>query len=229
MARLELLLMMAAIGCTPDRMIGTIDQREWPITESFLVLEAEAYGEDDLLTVNLSSLPDPCRTWQLWDALAQDAEGPADLADAWKETFPEIFWEIHVGARLRPATWPVGSTGWAGLEWDATASGPEQAFAVFVEHRGWRSEAWFEEALEPEEALEIEEVYTSHAGVLKWRKSTPGRSAKGRFNTDVVDAEASRLGRVTLSFSATPCPVDSPLWVEAETTTTSDTTQSDSR
>jgi hypothetical protein len=220
MVRFELLMLLAAVGCTPDRMIGTIDDREWPVSASYLVLEPEVYGEDDLLAINLSSLPDPCRTWQLWEALAEDAESPADLADAWKEAFPQVFWEVHIGARLRPATWPVGGTGWAGIEWDATASGPEQAFAVFVEHRDWRPEAWFDQTLEAEEILEIEEAYTSHAGALKWRKSAPGRSAKGRFNTDVVDADANRLGRVTLSFNATPCDVASPLEVEAPQTQT---------
>jgi hypothetical protein len=214
MVRFELLVLLSAIGCTPDRMIGTIDNREWPIADSYMVLEPEAFGEDDLLAISLSSLPDACRTWQLWEALTEEAEDPADLADAWKETFPEVFWEVHVGARLRPATWPVAGTGWAGIEWDATPSGPEQAFAVFVEHRDWRSEAFFDQTLEPDELEKIERTYTSHAGALKWKKSAPGRSAKGRFNTDVVDAEANRLGQVILSFNALPCDVGPAILVE---------------
>lgn len=193
-------------GCNRDRMIGTIDGMEWPLSDSFLVRSEEAYGDDDLLVITLSSLPDACRTWQLWDASVTEDATPEELAEAWQQVFPNVFWEVHIGARMLSGSWPVSRTGWAGASWDNEPHGPEVVYARFVEHRDARPPGWFEpEGLPPDDALEIEEIYRSHAGAIKWSTNSPSRVAAGRFNTDVADAEGNRIGRVELRFHATPC------------------------
>lgn len=216
-------------------MIGTIDGRQWPIGDSYFVLTDGAYGKDDLLAINLSSLEESCRTWQLWDALAKDAETPEELAEAWAESFPKVFFEVHIGARMRPNGWPVAGVGWPGVKWNTLPQKEDVAYAEFVEHHGWRTVEWFEaaEAIsvgevpdlsedELDELAEIEVIFRSHAGAVKWRHGAPGRVAKGHFSTEAVDSEGERLGQVELFFNATPCNTYSPLVVVEEVDVTTE-------
>ena len=231
MSRWCLLSLAALCGCTRNHMVGAIDGLQWPVGEAYFVVDEGAYGEDGLLAINLSSLPDACRVWQMWDVAVEDAESAEDLADGWKETFPKVFWEVHIGARIRPNGWPVARTGWPGVPWDEYPGKPDVVYAEFIEHKNLRDAAWFEaeatlkgaaegeltedEIDELQDTLsDAETVYRSHAGAIKWRSSTPDRIAKGHFATSVVDEKGKNKGRVDAFFNSTPCNTEPPLDVE---------------
>lgn len=196
-------LIVGLTGCAPNRIRGEIDGLPIPIASAFLVLEAGALGDDDLLVVSLSSLPSACRVFDHWESRAAGAGTAEELAAAWAEAFPDDWWQVDLVLRQASGSWPPEGAVWPGLAHDAFPEEAGDVFANFVHHRLRRDADWFSGAAPDED---YEAAWLSDLGALRIDRGEPGTRLAGRFATRAVDADGVAAGEVEVIFDATPCP-----------------------
>jgi hypothetical protein len=188
-------------GCTPNRA-SEIDGTAFPIESTALEVVPGAFGDDDLLVVTLSSLPDVCAAQASFRAAAGDAEDGAALASAWNAAYPLQFTEIVLAARVVGSTWPPNGEQWPGLAWDAFPEEDSVVFASWLDHRAPRDAAYFDGEADPGG---YETTWLSDGGFVEWRAGLPSQRLAGRFATHVTDRSGEVRGAGDVRFDAETC------------------------
>lgn len=205
-ARLVALLAIAALGsaCSSDRVIGAVGDEEIPVRTAMFSEHPEAFGEDGLIFVVLTELPDACASYSWFQSKAEATDDPEELAAAWAQVFPERFWEVVVVLRVADPAYSLEGLTLTGLRWDDLLELRNHWFARFTRHTAHRDAAWFDGEGATEDYLD---EFLSHEGSLRMKRHEPGERLKILGQTLVVETESETpQGLVKLRFDAEPCP-----------------------
>lgn len=194
--------LLLGAGCNPNRVGGTVDGVKIPVESSMFIENVDAIGEDNLLTVVLSSMPNACDVYESWAARQGGALTSAELGTAWAQSFPSDFWEVTLVIRIADRSVLLGGS-MTGVAWDEPLDRADHAFARFTHHTRHRDAAWFDDDAPVEDYLE---EYLSDAGLLEFRRGyIPQERLNGRFQTPVVDGQGLGVGIATLRFDSVYC------------------------
>lgn len=199
------MLVALLLGCSPNRVVGTVVGQPVPIESAYLVVEPAFFGDDDLVRIRMTSIPNSCATDAFYEEAVAVATTPAELASAWQSAYPEDFWSIDLVAWVPGGSWPPRDRAWEGLAWDELPDRSNIVYATFNHYVAWLDEAWFLGEVADED--DYDHVFYSHLGLARWGKGVPAQRLAGRMSTDVRDGAGTMVGRVELRFDASPCPV----------------------
>ena len=198
-------MLVLVLGCTSDRVVGTIAGAPVPIESTYLVVEPAFFGDDDLVQVRMSSIPNSCAADQFYRDQVEAETTPEGLAEAWSNAYPTDFWTVDLVAWVPGGTWPPKDRVWPGLAWDALPEDENSVYATFNHYVAPLDAAWFLGEVEDED--DYDHVFYSDLGLVQWGKGVPAQRLSGKMNTNIRDGAGDLVGRVELRFDATPCPV----------------------
>ncbi len=192
-------LLLLGAGCTTVKVKGEIDGETPPIEVSMFLEDSDAFGEEGLVAVVLSSEPNACRLYEYF--LDQtDAGGWRGYSIGWQKTFPDNFWQISLVLRTGAFDGTLDGQTFTGIPWDAVPEQNGQAYGHvvhYVQHPrpdspdngDWRVD------------------YNSNGGSFEIDKHEPGERLTGTFSAPFVDpVDGSARGELEMKFDARVCP-----------------------
>lgn len=198
-AKVFLPVVVLASACSTVDVKGEIDGETPPIEVSMFLEDGDAFGQDGLMAIVLSSEPNACRLYEYF--LDQTiAGGWRGYTIGWQKTFPDNFWQVSLVLRTSSFDGTLEGQTFSGLTWDALPEQTGQAYGRvvhYVQHPRPDSPDntdWFVE-------------YLSNGGSLEIDKHEPGERLKGTFTAPFVDpTDGSARGEIDLKFDARVCP-----------------------
>ncbi|MCB9758675.1 MAG: hypothetical protein H6739_02445 [Alphaproteobacteria bacterium] len=202
--RLSLLLLALATGC--NAVSGDVDGDPVDIDDAFYIEDDNAFGDDGLIQVFLLGIPDACAVTAEFLDDFDDADSPSERADAWKDNFPEEFWEFQVWIRVDDVDDELAGQELDGIDWDDALESDDEVGILarrYHDHPDDESFSWW--GAFTGDATDYYETYRSDDGDAKISGHSPGESIRGSFGTTMVDADGDDEGEITLRFSAQRC------------------------
>lgn len=191
-------------GCETTRVEGLVDGTEIAQTVSMFVEQPDVLGDDDLVTVILSTIPNACRVYEYYLDLYADNPTWRGHSIAWQKAFPAEFWEITLYARVPSVGPELDGAQLTGIPADGELVDPSTLYAEvthFLDHP------------DPDNPAEngYYDPYLSDGGLLELAKVESGSRFKGVFTTRVIDASrGTPAGDLEIVFDASPCPNVAP-------------------
>jgi hypothetical protein len=191
-------LVVAVVGCKQTVVKGELGGQEVPLVVSMFVEEEAVLGDDGLVTIVLSSIPNACRVYEYFlSEMGQPAWRARSIA--WQKAFPEDFWEASIVVRTNDFAGGLSGTSINGLAWDALLEENGQAYSRVVHYTAHPDPV--------DESKEYFESFVSDAGLLDVTEHDPGLRFKAQFTSSYVDPEdGASKGDLDMKFSATVCP-----------------------
>jgi len=200
------LIPLLAVGCSSNAVKGSIDGTIVEVKSAMFFSEAEALGEDGLVTIILTDLKDGCQDYGYYLEATDDVEGANTFAEAWAAVFPPDFWEIAIILRVADSEVSLDGSEILGISWDETLQERNQGFASITHNKTFRDAAYFD-ATGPSSDYLTE--YVTEGGRIEINKHLPESFIRGEFGTQVVDTEnGNNKGLVRFQFNAPFCDVD---------------------
>jgi hypothetical protein len=207
---LPLLVVLMASGCVG--VSGTIDDQRVPAASTFFIQEDDvAEGEDDLLTIFVTSLHCGCSAVdRIGDAL-EDGSTPQEDAQGWASAAKRDFWELRIHLRLEDLGADLDDLEFDGLTWDQLSTAPNDSWVSFRHYKEFLDEDYWQRLeddpdADPDPDGEYLDWWYSDGGTLSIDAHTPGSRVTGTFSTPVSDPfDGTVDGEVEISFDARRC------------------------
>jgi hypothetical protein len=179
-----------------------VANQEVPVKSAFFFAQEGVFGEDSLLGVVLSSLPDGCADYGYYFTASRDLTSPTQLASAWGAVFPADFWEVGALLRTGPPADVLTGQQLDGIPWDAPLTDRATATGSVVHHTKRRDEAFWDGTAN---TADYWSKYQFNGGHVSIETHLPGQRIQGTYTVStVVEGDAS--GVLEIDFSAVFCP-----------------------
>jgi hypothetical protein len=199
-----MIAMLWLSGCETTRVEGLLDGVEIEHAVSMFVEEVDVLGDDDLLTVVVSTIPNACRVYEYYLDLYADNPTWRGHSIAWQKALPDEFWEISLYVRVPSIDATLEGAQFNGIPADAElldSSTVTAELSHFLDHP------------DPDNPAEngYYDPYLSDGGLLEVARAESGVRVKGTFTTRVVAADrGTPSGDLEIDFDASPCPNVAP-------------------
>jgi len=195
---------VALCGCAGGNKIrGEIGGLEIQPKSAFFFAQQDAFGDDSLVGVVLSSLKTGCEDYGFYLTASEGLDSGVELASAWSAVFPPDFWEVAMVLRTGdPASALTGQT-YKGIGWDVPLDNRGEVYGRATHNLALR-DANFYDGVSPASNYYID--YLSNGGSMEIKSHVPGQELKGTFGTGFVQSDGSPSGIVNIHFKAVYCP-----------------------
>jgi hypothetical protein len=192
------------VACSGNHIRGEISGYEVIPKSAFFFAQQDAFGDDSLIGVVLSTLKTGCEDYGFYHTAAAGMDGPAELASAWGAVFPPDFWEVAIVMRTGDPAAELTGQVYSGTAWDAPLDNRGEAYVRATQNHRLRDETFYNGG---GVAAEYYTDHLSNAGDLEITSHQPGQKLNGTFGTGfVLASDGSASGIVNISFKAVFCP-----------------------
>jgi hypothetical protein len=196
----------ALVGCTT--VSGDIDGENPRGNNAFFIQDDDARGNDGVIQVYVTDIPDACLTWTAFTEDASEGWQELDLddiLDAYTDNLPETFWMQTVTFVVDDVDDDLGGTEYDGIEFGDPLDDDDEFAASALHQTRYPDEDDFEISDIWSGDRDWEDAYFSDEGSGKIAGHTPDESVRGSVDVGWKDDEGDRVGEGSISFNASRC------------------------
>jgi hypothetical protein len=197
-------------GCGGSSVKGEIDGQFIDIQSGYFAQEdnVDAESGDGAIIVTLSSLEDTCASDAQNSADADEVDDASDLADSWKESFPEDFWTVRLVVQVTDPGDPLKDEVFDGVAWDEVPTEDGEVTGTIIHFTAFLDEEYWNSVLGGP-GVDLEdyfEAWYTDGGDLEITGHTVDEFIKGRFTTEAATTDdGDTSGQLEIKFAVDRC------------------------
>lgn len=204
-------LAILLVGCAQVSVGGLVAGATPQLVDAVYSVDRDAFVDDDALRIQLTSFPEACTALTTYakavnriaPGLDPDSGQADQLADAWREAFPETGWRVELQLRRSDPDDALERLTLDGTDWERAPAKGDEFKATVIEYRRYLDDDYFSGDAPVGEYLK---TWVNDEGVLDADRRERDGVLTGRLSVDVVDADdGAEEGTLEVSFRARYC------------------------